>query len=248
MKCPACRSGLRLSKPVFLPPRPPPRLNSVVGVFPNFHSPIVRKYSALHLYFPSSSQPGGVRIPHSLISLHAIQPTAPPSIYLQLQSSDSPHDDDNSELTFELTLIPLPSLHPEDAPPSPPEDPDLPLTQALYDALRIAADMWSDMEDEDDVHGMEMVFGVGGDGEAAGDDAVAGLPPPMPGSGGWITSDNVGYFFDGEGNWREREAGAPPDATDDLGEGAGTVRPREDHPNGGTEGVNGEETKRRRID
>ena len=44
------------------------------------------------------------------------------------------------------------------------------------------------------------------------------LPPPMPGSGGWITADNVSEFFDEEGNWRGQS----------LGEGAGNVRRRED--------------------
>ena len=220
----------------------------MIPLFPNLYLPFFWKYSYLYLYFPSSSRPGGLRISHSLISLHAIQPTAPPSIYLQLQSSDSPHDDHDSELTFELTLIPPPSLHPEDAPPWSWEDPNFSPTQALYDALRIAADLLADAEDEDDVHGMEMVFDVSRGGDAAEDDAVGGLPPPVPGSGGWITSENVGEFFDEAGNWRGREAGAPLDAADDLGEGAGNVRPREDHLNGAAGRLNGEVTKRRRFD
>lgn len=103
--------------------------------------------------------------------------------------------------------------------------------------------MLADLEDEDDVAGMEMVFDVGGGGEATEGEAVGGLPPPVPGSGGWITAENVGEFFDEDGNWRGRE-----DAADNLGEGAGSVRPREDHPDGGTDGLNGEETKRRRVD
>lgn len=46
------------------------------------------------------------------------------------------------------------------------------------------------------------------------------LPPPMPGSGGWITAENMNEFFDEEGSWRGGEAS--------LGEGAGSVRRRED--------------------
>ena len=45
-------------------------------------------------------------------------------------------------------------------------------------------------------------------------EAVDGLPPPMPGSGGWITAENMGQFFDEEGNWRGQG----------LGPGGGVVR------------------------
>ena len=61
------------------------------------------------------------------------------------------------------------------------------------------------------------------------------LPPPMPGSGGWITAENVNEYFDEEGNWRGQS----------LGEGAGSVRRREDDDGGGDDGegqeVTGEE-------
>lgn len=69
----------------------------------------------------------------------------------------------------------------------------------------------------------------------------------MPGSGGWITAENVGDFFDEEGNFRAGES---------LGEGAGRVRGREDDEDNdrGVEGANGngenhetEETKWRRT-
>ena len=68
-----------------------------------------------------------------------------------------------------------------------------------------------------------------------------GLPPPMPGSGGWITADNVGEFFDEEGNWRGGW----------LGPGAGMVRSRDEDE--GADGVvedadgDGDETKWRRT-
>lgn len=76
-----------------------------------------------------------------------------------------------------------------------------------------------------------------------------GLPPPMPGSGGWITADNVGDFFDEEGNWRggeeftESEVLGVPGAG--LGEGAGSVRSREIGEGDG-EGLQ-DETKWRRT-
>lgn len=77
------------------------------------------------------------------------------------------------------------------------------------------------------------------------------LPPPMPGSGGWITADNVGEFFDENGNWRGQGEGQS------LGEGAGSIRRREDEAEdvdgeeGGDDEVDdagdGEETKWRRT-
>lgn len=78
------------------------------------------------------------------------------------------------------------------------------------------------------------------------------LPPPMPGSGGWITAENVGEFFDGEGNWRGDEGlGREAGVGGGLGEGAGTVRTREGDGDGEDaegEGEGTEETKWRRTD
>jgi len=73
--------------------------------------------------------------------------------------------------------------------------------------------------------------------ESAGAD---GLPPPMPGSGGWITAENMGEFFDEEGNWRGPE----------LGVGAGVVRDREEvEGEGDGQGdEEEEEAKRRRVE
>ncbi|KAI5301098.1 hypothetical protein KEM56_001966, partial [Ascosphaera pollenicola] len=65
--------------------------------------------------------------------------------------------------------------------------------------------------------------------------AAAGLPPPMPGSGGWITAENAHEFFDEEGNWKGRG--------DDLGPGAGVKREGE----GEGEGKEDEETKWRKT-
>lgn len=86
-----------------------------------------------------------------------------------------------------------------------------------------------------------------------GEAGASGLPPPMPGSGGWITAENVGEFFDEEGNWRG-DGGLGQEGDVDgggLGEGAGTVRTREEDVDGeDAEGEGGgtEETKWRRTD
>lgn len=48
--------------------------------------------------------------------------------------------------------------------------------------------------------------------------AAVGLPPPMPGSGGWITAENAHEFFDEEGNWKGRGGEG------ELGPGAGVKR------------------------
>ncbi len=98
--------------------------------------------------------------------------------------------------------------------------------------------------------GYEGISGLPGVTRGVSDD---GLPPPFPGSGGWITAENVGEYFDEEGNWigggGEEEL---------LGEGAGRVRGR-DEVDGDNEGdeastrVNGhgkegpEEHKRPRV-
>lgn len=69
----------------------------------------------------------------------------------------------------------------------------------------------------------------------------SGLPPPFPGSGGWITAENVGEFFDEEGNWiNAGDGGAENGEEGDvvtLGEGAGRVRGRDEMD--GEDGVNG---------
>ena len=61
-------------------------------------------------------------------------------------------------------------------------------------------------------------------GNSTGEGEGGGLPPPMPGSGGWITAENVGDFFDEQGNWK---SGQGPSATGGLGDGAGSRRDRD---------------------
>ena len=79
----------------------------------------------------------------------------------------------------------------------------------------------------------------------------------MPGSGGWITAENIGDFYDDDGNPRDpdglpaytaRIAGAGAGAT--LGNGAGSVRARDEDGDVTDEDVhlNGDETKWRRTE
>ncbi|EFX02664.1 hypothetical protein CMQ_2593 [Grosmannia clavigera kw1407] len=77
--------------------------------------------------------------------------------------------------------------------------------------------------DLEPVEGFQGVFrrGANNNTEAAvtqGSD----LPPPLPGSGGWITAENAHEFFDADGNWLGRDGSGP------LGEGAGRVRGRDE--------------------
>ena len=129
-------------------------------------------------------------------------------------------------------------------------------TQALYTALSACANLHPDplssddgMDDMngDDEHQQRQQPGImfESDDVEGGVSGIyplnsnsgsgRGLPPPMPGSGGWITAENVGEFFDEEGNWR---GGG--------GSGVGRVRGREEEDGEG-EG-DGEETKWRRTE
>lgn len=118
--------------------------------------------------------------------------------------------------------------------------------EKLFRALSACADLHPDYDLDSD-------FDLEDDGynedSAALYTQVGGLPPPMPGSGGWITAENVGEYFDEEGNYMRAGEG--------LGEGAGRVRGRQDDDEEARWGVDGngvedhegagEETKWRRT-
>lgn len=55
---------------------------------------------------------------------------------------------------------------------------------------------------------------AGADGGATS--GIDGLPPAFPGSGGWITAENLHEHFDGEGNWLP---GREPQGQSRAGEG-----------------------------
>lgn len=128
--------------------------------------------------------------------------------------------------------------------------------QPLFDAVSNCSNLHPDptMEDDEEMEdgsdsrivfegnvGYEGISGLPGVQIGATD---GGLPPPFPGSGGWITAENVSEYFDEEGNWigEDREA---------LGGGAGRVRTRDEIDREGVNGHDGEEdgdSKRSRTD
>ncbi|KAK3402857.1 regulator of volume decrease after cellular swelling-domain-containing protein [Sordaria brevicollis] len=235
----------------------------------------------LTIFSPSAEV--GFEIPYPVISIHAIKTigtgeTKYPSVFLQLElSPDGGADDDDFE-TVELTLIPptptpaAPSsteatTETEAAEPEPTigkKQPDNEATK-LYKAISACSDLNPDPVeegDEDDEYDDDRIVFEGDaiegfQGVFAGSSS-GGLPPPMPGSGGWITAENVHEYFDADGNWiggdemveeGEEEAGV----SEELGEGAGTVRRREDVEDEAAGGEGGEkdeqgESKRARID
>lgn len=73
-----------------------------------------------------------------------------------------------------------------------------------------------------------------------------GLPPAMPGSGGWITAENVHEYFDEQGNWIGGDKEGEEGVSGELGEGAGTVHAREEGDGEGE--VNGDGAARAEED
>lgn len=200
---------------------------------------------------------------------------------MQISTSDG-YDDHDEDATISMTLIPSltvppgmpePVRSPEPAVATlladeahtdgvgrrPPETP----IQSLFAAISACANLHPDPVDADADGDEEMghppIMVEGGVGyESTHTGTEIGLPPPMPGSGGWITAENVGEFFDEEGNFRGQGGGG-------LGPGAGVVRGREEdgeegrwedagregegEGNGVGEGMeDGEETKWRRTE
>ncbi len=157
---------------------------------------------------------------------------------------------DEEAESISLTIIPQ-----NDAPPPPTTaDPDStsedhapqPPTVAMFTALSNCSNLHPDqINDEQQLGGLQesALFHAG---MIAPGNASGNLPPPMPGSSGWITAENMGEYFDEEGNWiGEGSAGQD----DTLEVGAGTVRPREDEDDEAAyeNGITGE-TKWRRTD
>ncbi|KAL8808797.1 MAG: hypothetical protein Q9200_004012 [Gallowayella weberi] len=190
----------------------------------------------------------GISVAYPSISLHAIQRSPQPSLLLQILSSSGPQfDDHDPEGTISLTIVPKSETVPPSLPQ--PEEPlqSSPVTvERLFSALSACADLHPDPTSNSDVDADEdNAFAYSADADAHYTQ-LDGLPPPMPGSGGWITAENVGEFFDEEGNFRGGGG---------LGEGAGRVRGREEEEGldavdgDGVEGGDGEseESKWRRT-
>lgn len=221
----------------------------------------------------------GVSIAYPSISLHAIQRLRLPGgageevqgLYMQIANPPSDaaagQEEDEDEASITLTVIPPPDseasaaaqgaqqtadredITPATAPPEPDgarEEEKTP-TQALFEAVSACANLHPDpVGDDEDA---EMEDGGSGMWLPGSNDGV--LPPPVDGSSGWITAENMHEYFDNEGNWI---GGGDPPPSLPLGPGAGTVRRREETEDGPGSNEQGdgegevEETKWRRIE
>jgi nucleotide-sensitive chloride channel 1A len=170
---------------------------------------------------------------------------------MQLELSDpfGVTDDDDADI-IELTLIP----------PRNPETGSIDI-QALFDAISSCSNLHPDpaFQDDEDMEdadgdsrivfegnvGYEGISGLPGVHQGALD---GGLPPPFPGSGGWITAENVSEYFDEDGNWIGEGA---EDGGQTLGEGAGRIRTRDEMDGDGVNGngqLDSDDNKRPRTD
>ena len=185
----------------------------------------------------------GLSIPYPSISIHARtgvklpgSDTTAPAVWMQLEFADGGADDEDFD-TIELTIVPSPS-----------EDDTATVTTAskLFDAMAACSDLHpdpNDGEEEDDEGNYdrivfegsaehENVEGFTGVLRGAVD---GGLPPPLPGSGGWITAENVNEYFDADGNWIGPGA-ETAEEEEELGEGAGRTRGRDEVEGSGPNG------------
>ncbi|XWW92879.1 hypothetical protein V2A60_000806 [Cordyceps javanica] len=205
----------------------------------------------------SPAAEAGVSIPYPSISIHAIKqlPSSASAVWMQLELSDGGSSDDEFSL-IELTIVPPSS--------------DDGAASKLYEAIAACSNLHPDPagEDDDEDNADEdnydrIVFEGSAEHEALEGfsgvlrgSADGGLPPPMPGSGGWITADNVNEYFDADGNWigPGTEVGGDEDEAEaeELGEGAGRTRARDEVET--RDGVNGHgaeedaESKRQRVE
>lgn len=163
---------------------------------------------------------------------------------MQLEFSDGGSDDDDFNCV-ELTILPHSTS--SDTTPSP--------AAQLYEAIANCSNLHPDPHDEEDEEEDydRIVFEGSAEHEALEGftgvlrgAADGSLPPPMPGSGGWITAENVHEYFDEDGNWIGQGAEG---AEEELGDGAGRTRAREEiEGDGEANGDGPEEAKRPRVD
>ena len=171
-----------------------------------------------------------------------------PAICMQLLVS--PEDDQDEFETAELTLIPpLPSTEPAATTTTKPTGTAAALFMAISDCSNLHPDPVPEGGNyEDNGH-----YDSDDDGVFSGA-SDAGIPPPVPGSSGWITAENVHEYFDGDGNFMA--GGGVKDDDEELGEGAGRVRcrgevevgERTNGVSGGGGGSGGAESKRPRVE
>ena len=144
---------------------------------------------------------------------------------MQIELSDSkPSNEDEEMDAVELTLIPASEALRES-----------PAIQSLFDAFSNCSNLHPDPTLQDD----EEIDGAGGDSRimfegTVGYEGISGLPgvqlgtndgslpPAFPGSGNWITAENLSEYFDENGNWIRGGV------EESLGEGAGRIRTRDE--------------------
>ena len=199
--------------------------------------------SKLFLY--STAAATGLSIPYPSISLHAIQTLPQPTsgeqqgLYMQLISSAPNASEDEEPESVSLTIIP-PAAQQEAAESQlSSEEQRQPPAVTLFTALSNCSNLHPDPIEEDGADLQDsMLFQAG---MIAPGNASGGLPPPIPGSGGWITAENMSKYFDEDGNW----IGGEEDEEEHLGPSAGTVRLREEDP--GPDEEEGDNTKWQRT-
>ncbi|KAJ9617294.1 hypothetical protein H2200_001015 [Cladophialophora chaetospira] len=215
----------------------------------------------------------GLSIPYPSISLHAIQSLPSPSpgeqqgLYMQVLSQTSPEKEDPESIS--LTIIPTASAPPQvpaahgpgttetglEAEEEKEQTPVLAMFNALSACSNLHPDPVEQGDEDDDEEGVvgSRLFRAGLAFPGTHD---GGLPPAMPGSGGWITAENMHEFVDADGNWiggedeEQDEEGDGEEGGNGLGPGAGTVRSREDansNGNGNAAEEGDDETKWRRT-
>ncbi|EGX90681.1 hypothetical protein CCM_07101 [Cordyceps militaris CM01] len=199
----------------------------------------------------SPAAEAGVSIPYPSISIHAIKQlpsSSSAAVWMQLELSDGGSSEDDYAL-IELTI-------------RPPASAAAAAANTLYEAIAACSNLHPDPaadDDDEDDNDDRIVFegsvehealeGFSGVLRGASDGS---LPPPMPGSGGWITADNVAEYFDESGNWIGPGAEVGGEDEEELGEGAGRTRARDeveaqDSVNG-HDGEEDAENKRQRVE
>lgn len=205
----------------------------------------------------------GVQIPYPSIALHAMQHQSEPAaagtsdgdaskapcVLLQLDLSDGGDDDETFD-TVQMTILPpnastdLSSAAQEGAATRSEQEK---LFYAIAACQNLHPDPVDEEDEQDEDYADRIVFESSIDGTAEGIEglpgvfrgsATGGLPPPMPGSTGWITAENVGEFFDEDGSWIGLNDG--DEEGEELGEGAGRIRGRDEVNGHDTENGEGE--------
>ncbi|KAJ5470223.1 hypothetical protein N7530_007580 [Penicillium desertorum] len=197
----------------------------------------------------SRAASAGVSIPYPSISLHALQRLRVPDtdaevqgLYMQVATPGAPSADDEEECITMTVVLPADATLQESAEAA--EEAETP-TQQLYNAVSACSNLHPDPveqgDEDDEEDGPKFISAEEHDGVFQLGNG--GLPPPVDGSSGWITAENMDQFFDADGNWIA--AGEPPSFP--LGPGAGTVRAREGE-NGVDENGDEDETKWRKTE